>query len=173
DGTTVWTTPLATNSPDRYVDVAAGPAGTAYLTGINSSSQAFVAKLGAAGNVLWTQATSGGSGVGRGVAVDAAGNAFATGGYTGAVSFGTTALSSWSGTQDAFVWKLDANGNSVKAVSLGGNGGDIGRDIAVDAGGNVVLTGEWGGSSQNNDFDPGPKTLRLTNNGGSDILVEK
>jgi hypothetical protein len=117
------------------------------------------------------------------VAVDGSENVYVTGGYTGAVTFGGRTLTSLSGTEDAFVWKLDAGGATTWAGSMGSGAGDTGLGIAVDGAGNVVVTGAWGsgswGSGGNgtaaatNDFDPGPGVATLTNNGYDDVFVVK
>lgn len=178
DGSQVWTTFLGSApAGSARIGVAAGPAGSAYITGNNSLSQAFVTKLNSAGSAQWTRTSTGGSAMGYGIAVDAAGNAYASGGFTGTVSFGSVSFASWSGTEDAFVWKIDSNGNSVKAVDFRSNGLDRGWNLAIDNGGNVVVTGEWGNGgtnvSQNNDFDPSNKSLKLGHNGMSDSFVVK
>jgi hypothetical protein len=165
--------------------VAVGPSsGNVYVLGSTASSQAFVAKLDASLNLLWTTTTTGGSASGGyQVAVHDAPNngpesVYLTGSYSGTVAFGATALTSWSGTSDAFVWKLNADGSSAWAGSLGSNGDDVGRGIAVDGSGNLYVTGYWGGNSKtasrNNNFNPGPGgVVRLTNNGGADCFVVK
>src|SRR5688500_1392048 len=55
---------------------------------------------------------------GMDVVVDAAGNSYVSGYFSGTVQFGNTILSS-SGNQDAFVTKVDSAGNFVWAVSAG------------------------------------------------------
>lgn len=187
DGSTMWTTNLATSvsfqSSDPHegfhASVAVGPSGSVYVASDNTSTQAFVARLDpTSGAVGWTKSTSGGSANATGVAVDGSENVFLTGDYTGATTFGATRSSSNSGTADAFAWKLDSAGNSVWTGSLGGNGTDGGRAIAVDGTGNVFITGNFGYAknvSKNNDFDPGLGVSRLTHssNGNDDIFVVK
>src|SRR6202158_4584712 len=135
--------------------IAVDAAGNAYVTGdtnsanfpLVSSSQtfgggydAFVTKFNAAGNALVYSTYLGGSGgdEGRGIAVDAAGNAYVTGSTT-STNFPTTAnplQPTSGGGNDAFVTKLSATGSAlVYSTYLGGNGGDLGYGIAVDAGG--------------------------------------
>jgi outer membrane protein assembly factor BamB len=173
------------------VGVAVGPSGNVYVRGTNASAQAFAAKLDASGNVQWTRTTSGGNAVstqgaaagGNKVAVDGSDNVYVTGSYSGTVNFGPGAatLTSLNGTLDAFVWKLNTNGNPVWAGSLGSIGDDFGAGLTVDGAGNVLVTGGWGYSqtysaktiSRNNDFDPGPGVLKLTNNGGYDTFLVK
>jgi hypothetical protein len=97
----------------------------------------------------------GGSGlddVGRGIAVDGAGNAY----ITGSASSDETTFPDGDGfgpvpgpdqthngsSADAFVAKVNPSGTAlVYAGYIGGSGGDAGRDIAVDAMGNAYVTG--------------------------------
>ena len=98
----------------------------------------------------------GGSGVddGAGIAVDAAGNAYVTG-STGSADFPTACTppacpafdATFNPLPDAFVTKLNATGSAlVYSTYLGGNGVDDGNSIAVDATGNVYVTGSTGSS---------------------------
>jgi hypothetical protein len=138
--------------------VAVGPAtGNVYVTGDASSSQAFVAKLDPSLNLLWTRATAGGAaqtgGLGNGVAVyDAPNNGpesvYLTGYYSGTTTFGTVTKTSVSGSNDVFVWKLNADGSTAAAAGLGSSGGDYGYGIAVDAAGSAYLTGAWNSGTQ-------------------------
>ncbi len=110
-------------------------------------------KLDPSGNLVWSQTSSGGTTKGNGVAVDASDNVYVTGGYTGTVKFGGKSLTSLSGSQDIFVWKLTAAGGSAWAGSMGSIGDDdsaisgtgVGA-VAVDGAGNVLVTGAWGES---------------------------
>lgn len=79
-----------------------------------------------------------------GLAVDAAGNAYVTG-STSSASFPSTLGAAFAGGgSDAFVTKLDASGTIVYSRFLGGSGGDGGRSVAVDAGGEVYVLGVSG-----------------------------
>lgn len=113
--------------------------------------------------------------LGYGVVVDGAGNVYSTGIYSGIVDFdpgpGTFTLSSNAGSTDIFISKLDAAGNFVWAVSLGGTGsGEAGYAITLDPSGNVCATGYYQGTP---DFDPGAGTFTLTAAAQSDIFVLK
>src|SRR3989449_673084 len=80
---------------------------------------------------------------GFGIAVDAAGNAYVTGG-TGSINFPTTpgAFQTTSGGGDAFVTKLDPTGAAlVYSTYLGGSSCDSANGIAVDATGSAYVTG--------------------------------
>jgi hypothetical protein len=82
------------------------------------------------------------------LAIDAAGNTYVTGYFSGTVDFdkgpGTANLSSGNpNTKDAFVLKLDPQGNYLWAVRFGGtsNTDQEGTKIAVDQVGNIVVSG--------------------------------
>ena len=113
----------------------------------------------------------GGTGQDQGwsVAVDAAGNVFTTGSFSGTVDFdpgtGTSFLTS-AGGLDIFVSKLTNAGNFVWAKQLGGlDNFVVGQGIALDGSGNVYSCGYFQGVA---DFDPGIGIYNLTsNNSGS------
>ena len=109
----------------------------------------------------------GGADIGHAIAVDAAGNAYATG-QTESVNFpGTGSLK---GLIDAFVTKFDASGTTrVYSVYLGGNGSDVAWGIAVDAAGNVHLTGE----TLSDDFPTTPTAYQRVRVTGRDAFVLK
>jgi uncharacterized repeat protein (TIGR01451 family) len=120
----------------------------------NGGVDAFVAKLDAAGTTLLYAGYIGGSGDdrGNGIAVDGSGNAYITGetdstqatfpdgnGFGAIPGFDLT----HNGGVDAFVAKLDASGTTLEfAAYIGGIGDDRGKGIAVDAAGDIYLTGE-------------------------------
>ena len=109
-------------------------------------TDAFVAKLNAAGSALLYSTYLGGSGTdrGSGIAVDSAGNAYITG-YTESTNFPTASPlqgANGGGGYDAFVAKLNPAGLAlVYSTYLGGSGLDCGWGIAVDSAGNVYITG--------------------------------
>ncbi len=120
--------------------------GSTTLTG-NEGDNIFVAKLDSNGNWLWVK-KAGGTGYDRGIgiAVDASGNSYVNGDFSGTVTFGSTTLTS-KGNSDIFVAKLDSSGNWLWAKKAGGKGYDKGHGIAVDAGNNSYVTGIFEGSA--------------------------
>lgn len=141
--------------------------GTASLSSLGGASDAFIAKFDASGGIIWARAAGGQSAdAARGVALDPLGNVHVTGYFGGAAAFGGINLSGIVGTYDAFVTRLDANGNFAFAQQAGGTdlNGDFGLGIAADAAGNAILTGYFTGTS----------TLgngTATSAGGEDLFV--
>jgi hypothetical protein len=165
--------------------------GSVYLTGITSSPgfpntpNAFDASYnGGGGDVFVVRLNAGGSGlgytivlgggdidVGRGIAVDGAGNIFVTG-WTRSSDFPVTPdafdTSYNGGTGDAFVARLSAGGStSSYATYVGGSDGDGGSAIALDGTGGANVAG-WTGSG---DFPTTPGSFDPSHNGGSDAFV--
>ncbi|MFO0357571.1 MAG: SBBP repeat-containing protein [Sphingobacteriaceae bacterium] len=104
-------------------------------------------------------------------AIDASGNVYTIGWYTSAnITFGSITLTNPGvATSDVFVTKHDAAGNAVWAKTFGGSDGEIGNSIAVDASGNVYITG-WYTSTT---VAMGTSTLTNTSAGSSDIFLAK
>ena len=167
----VYSTYLGGNRDDVGNGIAVDEAGTAYVTGETSSSNfpgtagsaiqstlsgiadAFVAKLNATGTALVYSTYLGGNGAdaGNGIAVDTAGAAYVTG-STSSSNFpgtaGSAIQSTLSGSNDAFVAKLNAAGTVLAyATYLGGSGLDLGLGIAVDTAGNAYVTGNTSSSN--------------------------
>ena len=82
------------------------------------------------------------------VAVDTDGNVLTTGRFNGAVDFGGTVLDAVA--NDLFVLKLGPDGKTIWAKQYQGTGSQTGSGIAVDAKGNVLVTGWFDGRV---DFD--------------------
>jgi len=150
------------------------PGAGAFLVTSVGSRDIFVLKLDTAGNFLWVKTMGGPSyETARAITVDASGNIYLTGYFNDTVDFdpgaGTVNLTS-AGDLEAFVCKLDSDGDFLWAKAMGGAELDYGRAIAVDGPGNVYTTGLFVGTA---DFDPGAGTAMLTSAGGYDIFVLK
>ena len=103
----------------------------------------YVAKLDEDGSVLWATTTVGPGP--RDVAVDAAGNAYVTGAFFNSIDFdpgpGEIALTATAGGQ-YFLAKYDSTGAFLWVRTTASQSGDTaGADVVVDAGGNVLVTG--------------------------------
>lgn len=123
---------------------------------------------------MWaTRTGSTSSDEGNALATDASGNVYVAGSFKGTVDFdpsaGTVNLTS-AGDADIFVQKLNSSGNLVWAKKMGGIGNDGAYSIAVDASGNVFITGFFANQA---DFDPGAGFSTFTSYGSYDVFVEK
>ena len=107
-------------------------------------------------------------------AVDANGNVIVGGGFRNTVDFDpSAAVFNLSGVtaENGSVVKYDANGAFVWAFRIGSSVAAQVYGVAVDAAGNVYVTGRFQGTV---DFDPdGVAVNNLTSNGGYDMFVAK
>jgi hypothetical protein len=107
---------------------------------------------------------------GNAIAVDSGGNAYITG-STASPNFPTkNALQpALGGGNNAFIAKLDPTGSAlVYSTYLGGNSGDFGNAIAVDASGNAYVTGETASTNF-----PTKNALQSASGGSLDAFVAK
>jgi hypothetical protein len=109
----------------------------------------YVAKLDTTGKCLWNRAPGGNTPL-KGLAVDAQHAVYVTGVATDAfsldaVTVGHTGPSGVSGTYDAYVLKLHADGSAAWGANYGDAGQQYADCIAVSAGG-VVVAGRFAGT---------------------------
>jgi hypothetical protein len=154
----------------------------AYQTTLVGTSDAYVSKLNAAGSALLystylggsVPAFSGATTEGRGIAVDASGNAYITG-DTECTDFPTTPgafQATFSGAySDAFITKLNAAGSNLVYSTYLGGGSDEGWAIALDSSENAYVTGRTESSS----FPTTPGAFQTIFGGGNeaDAFVTK
>src|SRR2546428_828525 len=190
-----YSTSLGGGSPDFGRGIAVDAAGNAYVTGHTSSlnfpttagafqtggqggQDAFVTKLNPTGSGLVYTTCLGGSDedFAVGIAMDAVGSAYVTGG-TRSTDFPTTAgafqttnagggpASCCGSGHDAFVTKLDPAGALGYSTYLGGNAVDDGFAIAIDAAGNAYVAGHTVTLSLPNTFPTTPRAFQTTTGG--------
>jgi len=138
----------------------------------NGGSDSYVAKFNSNGDLV-KALKIGGSGydLGRGIATDSNGNAWAIGYFSGKIDIdldGNNDLTS-NGGSDSYVAKFNSNGDFVQALKIGGSGWDEGSGIATDSNGNAWATGTFEGKI---DIDLDGNN-ELTSNGGTDSYVAK
>ncbi len=188
-----WATGAGSTGYDLGASIAVDPSGNGYTTGWFSSSvdfdpgaatytmtsagstDIFVSKNDANGNFLWAK-RFGSTGMDNGafIALDAVGNIYVTGFFKGTVDFDTgpavfnlTSTPAYDG--DAFILKLDANGNFLWALRIGDTGYDAGTSINFDASGNVYVAGNF---ELTVDFDPGVATYTLNGFTGNGFVLK-
>jgi hypothetical protein len=168
----------ATTSPDFPTTPGAAQRTFRHMVCSSTSgmacSHAYVARLNPAGSALVYSTYLGGSGLdmGRGIAVDAAGNAYVTG-MTASKDFPVSAhafqrADRARGTA-AFVTKLTPSGRLVYSTYLGGSHNEAGLGIAVGAAGNAYVTG----MTSSKDFPATAHALRRTPSGPVDAFVAR
>lgn len=167
-GRLLWVRRSGGPAQDEGLDIAVDQDGSCYVTGFwgketNSDTlntlpnrvwNFFLTKYDSKGSLLWQRQgvdnNLGNKSIGYGVAVDTEGNSYVTGAFSGELVLGATRLNSVPSIDnpeqlydDVFVVKYDPAGMPVWAVQGGGSAGDDGKDITVDAAGNVYVTGSF------------------------------
>ena len=188
-----WANHAGGNTGDEAKDVAVSTTGEVYTVGYFSGTMqvetasgtqeftsigpydAMLSKSAADGALLWVKTFSGPEqDQAWGVAIDSQDNILITGFYLQSLETdpgsGTFQLNSVNGSKDAFIIKLDSNGEFIWAKSIGGWGDEEGWSIDTDAEDNVIIGGLFW---ENADFDPGPETYVLNTSGGLDAFVLK
>ena len=155
-GTELWRTQVGSDQIEMSNSVAVDSAGCAYMTGFTQGdlagpyqgdNDAWIAKFDATGNrEWWTQLGTSGDDGGTAIAVDATGGVYVTGHTNGNLA-GTH-----HGTYDAWLAKFDVSGAELWRTQIGTTAEEFSESIAVDATGNVYLSGttngNFGGPSQ-------------------------
>jgi len=121
-------------------------------TGVSST---YAVELDSAGAFVMSRRFGGGAGTSvdaTSIKVDSAGSIYLTGSFRGKIDFNpgsaTSFLDAGSSSSNAYVAKLDTNGNFGWAKSIGEATHDqLGVDIAWDASGNVYVGGNLGGAT--------------------------
>jgi hypothetical protein len=181
DGATAWLKTFGDATGDERVgdlaaDLAANVIATGRFYGAANFGGAVLMETGTMGDAFLVKYTAGGAhvfstrwgqageDVGIGVAAGPSGEIWATGLFTGSVSFGGATLSS-AGSTDAFFVKLSPAGLHAFSLRAGGGLSDLGKAIATDTVGNGFGAGSFTGSA---DFAGTPL---IGANNGQDVFV--
>lgn len=149
---------------------------TGYFAGVSSfgghvleavrNSEIFIAKLDTNGNWLWAMQAGGYfDESGNDITVDSSGSCYIIGQFEGIATFGSISFTSY-GDKDAFVIKLDTNGNWGWVKQIGGTGYDIGYSITSDLTNNCYVSGCFSSTAS---FG----SNSLISSGSQDVFVAK
>lgn len=186
-----WAAHFGAANNDRGYSIATDANGNVYSTGVfngtvdfdpgagtnnltSTTPDVYISKLSSTGTFVYAKSfTSNGTwDVGYAIDVDATGNVYAAGTFSGTIDLnpgaGTANFSS--GQRDIYVVKLDVNGDYVNGFKIGGTYDDECFDICLTSNA-FYITGKFVSFV---DFNPGSGTSYGTFNGGaSDAYVAK
>jgi hypothetical protein len=162
DGSLAWSSYLGGTEYDEASGIAIDAAGNAWVTGwtrspdlavggfdtsynggpFSDQGDAFIAKINANGTLAWSSFLGGefDDNV-HAVAIDGPGNAWVTGDTTSSGWAVGGFDTSYNGSRDPFIAKIDANGTLAWSSYLGGTNQEYGNGIAIDGSGNAWVTG--------------------------------
>jgi hypothetical protein len=195
NGNFIWSRKMGGGDLDQAYDIAVDGSGNVYTTGYFTNSAdfdpgagstiltvgslsveaAFLSVLNSSGNFVAAKQITGTDALTRGlrVRVDASNNVYLCGYFGGTVDFdpnaGTVNMTS-TGSENAYVMKLNSSFNYVWAKRTGGTAETRANGMDLDGSGNVIVTGQYIGTV---DFDPGAGTTNLTSVNSNDIYVQK
>lgn len=177
-GNFLWVRQIDFASGSKLYQFCASPAGRLYITGSfkdsvdidpgtsvnmlysNGGSDGFILKLSSNGNFIWARSFGGpDDDYFRDIKIDKRDNVYTHGSFQDSVDFdpGPANSSTFTGGEDAFILKLDKNGDFVwvKHFESGESYSD-GIALDLDSKGNVYCVGDFFGNGI--DFDPGTGT---------------
>ncbi len=146
--------------------------GTTTLTNMSTAGtrDLYLVKYDSIGNVVWAKSAGGANDeYANSVAVDTSGNIYVIGSYSSSTMvIGGTTLTN-AGGYDVFLLKYDPSGSVVWAKSFGSSGNDEGRGVAVDASGNLLVTGGYLSAT----LTWGATVLTNVSSGSADVFLAK
>lgn len=183
-----WAKTFGGSSSENATDFHLGNNGNLFFTGAFSGSpafdsitlvsagaeDAFIAKADNQGNILWVRSVGNSSSDwSYTVAEDAQENILIAGIFAGTIDLDPgpgIANHSAVGSFDAFILKLDKNGQYRWSHSFGGSSLDAILSVAVDANGNVYSAGFFNSIV---DFDPSSGVFSRSSSGSEDAFIHK
>lgn len=150
------------------------PGAETYNLTSNGWTDIFIQKLDSNGLFLWAKSIGGTNiDLGKSIFCDGSANLYIAGGYINTVDFDPNENSfelTSNGNYDAFIEKLDSEGNFLWCKSMGSTGSDYVFALTLDDDGNIFTAGNFAFTV---DFDPNDSVVELTSNGNVDIFIQK
>jgi hypothetical protein len=166
-----WLSIFGGDGPDEVKAVAADSQGNVYLAGIfretsitigtdtfasldqdSNTTDAFVASFDAQGDFRWAHVFGAeDSDTPYGLAIDSQDRLVVAGSFMADLTIGGALLVN-QGSEDIFVVVYEADGTQVWAKGFGGPTGEVARAVAVDAQGDIFLTGGYNGTITVDEF---------------------
>lgn len=191
-GEFLWARTFGGSSTDYALSARFNSASEVFVAGYFSSSASFnfpndtvtftsaglddsyLCKLDENGNLIWIQQYGSTSyDEFKSIYVDNNSNVIIAGVFNGTVDFNQSATTNTltsGGGDDAFILKLDSDGNYQWAVNLSGAGNGYAFGLDVDLNKNILVSGHYSSSC---DFDPSGATSSSSSNGSTDAFVVK
>lgn len=141
---------------------AATSFGSFIFSSPSSDDDGYLIKSDPSGNILFAKSFGDGA---ECITIDATGNIYVTGYFSGTDTFGSFTLTS-SNLFDIFICKIDPNGNVLWVKQYAAQNTTKIKSITHDTGGNIYVGGQFGGTLN---FD----SYTITANGSSDAFLAK
>lgn len=159
----IWVANATSDATSESMDIVMDDAGNSYITGYISGdtefqniqidinlgySDAIVAKINPQGQYVWVKRFNGPlSDKGIKIVLTSTNEIVITGTYYDNITFGSTTLNAVNNSKDIFLAKLTNDGDVIWARSDGGALGDNPYGLALDSQDNIILTGQFEGTS--------------------------
>ncbi|MDF2454064.1 MAG: C-terminal target protein [Cytophagaceae bacterium] len=137
----VWA--KSAGAEENFNKLKAGTEGTFYAINMNGN---YLAKYNASGTELWSKSASSGLAV-KSIATDASNNVYVTGTFNETLTFGSITLENTAtGVYNTCIVQFNSDGEALSAIATGESSADSYAESAIDASGNIYLSGFSDGS---------------------------